>query len=414
MSLSTMAALHAAEKGREADAVFAVLKDANSAIARFGRDKVVNASIGAIYDENEKFVVLPSVLEYYHQMPAEELMNYAPIAGIPDFLEGAIEFTFRGFKPENTYIKAVATPGGTGAVRHVFFNYLEQGQKVLIPDWFWGNYKTIALEHFRSIETYQMFNEQYEFSLNDVQKKTGELLKIQDNLVIVFNTPAHNPTGHSMTIQEWADMLEFLKDCARDTKKKITVLVDMAYIDYAGDADVSRTFMKLFCGLPENILITMAFSMSKAFTMYGMRSGALIGISSSPEVAEEFSRINSASNRGVWSNGTRGAQKFLADVMKNPAMMSRIDSEREYYSLLMKRRANIFLEEAKQVGLQVLPYHTGFFITVPAENPQAVTQKLVRDNIYALHLKKGIRFAICAIPLNKMPGIADKTKAAMK
>ena len=413
MCAFSMAASHARGKG-EVDAVFSVLKQANDAIARLGQDKVVNASIGAIFDDEEKFVSLSAVNEYYRQMPAEELMNYAAIAGLPDFLEAAVDFTFRGYKPENTYIKAVATPGGTGAVRHVFYNYVEEGQKALIPDWFWGPYRTIAAEHLRGVDTYAMFDENYEFTLNSLKEKIQELLKVQDNLVIVFNTPAHNPTGYTMSMEDWQETFSFLKKCAEDKSKKIVLLLDIAYIDYAGTVEETRGFMKLFSTLPENILVTIAFSMSKSFLMYGMRSGALIGVSTSQDVAQEFFDINAYSNRGVWSNGTRGAQKLLADVAKNPELQAKIDAEREQYTKLIKDRAAIFMKEAKEVGLKTLPFRAGFFITVPASDPKKVAEKLAQDNIFVVPLKKGVRFAICSVPTHKMSGLAAKTKQAME
>ncbi|MCR4443373.1 MAG: aminotransferase class I/II-fold pyridoxal phosphate-dependent enzyme [Peptococcaceae bacterium] len=413
MSIS-LAASHAAGKGKEGDAVFTILKRANDAIAALGPDKVVNASIGAIYDEEERFAAFKSVSEYYRSMPDEELMNYASIAGQPEFLEAAVEFTFGNHKPENAYIKAVATPGGTGAVRHAFYNYLEQGQKALIPDWFWGPYQTIAAEHLRGVETYRMFDENNNFTLASVKEKTAELLTAQDSVVIVFNTPGHNPTGYSMSIDEWRDVLDFFKECAGDRKKKMVLLLDLAYIDYVRSPDEARAFMKLFGGLPENILVTMAFSMSKSFLLYGMRCGAFIGISSSPEVAEEFYQINTYSCRGVWSNGTRGAQKLLADVMKNPALKESIDQERKTYSELLLKRAGIFVEEAREVGLPILPYHGGFFISVPVENSKAIAEKLMAENIFFVPLKKGLRIAVCGLPVYKIPGLAAKTKAALK
>ena len=68
----------------------------------------------------------------------------------------------------------------------------------------------------------------------------------------------------------------------------------MAYIDYAGDPDEVRSFLKYFEDLPENILLAVAYSMSKSFLVYGMRSGALIGVSSSKTVAEEFANVNTS------------------------------------------------------------------------------------------------------------------------
>ncbi len=413
MSFS-MAASHAIGKGKDPDAVFAVLNKANNAKAKLGKEKVINGSIGAIFDENEQFAAFHGVSEHLRRLSDEEIMNYAPISGLPEYLQAAIDYTFGRHKPEQMHLKAVATPGGTGAIRHVFYNYLEQGEKALIPDWFWGPYKTIANEHMRDIEAYSMFDENNDPTLTSLKDKTLDLLKKQNSLVTVFNTPAHNPTGYSMKIDEWKEMLDFYKVCSTDKNKKIVLLLDIAYIDYVNDPDEARSFMKLFTALPENILVTFAFSMSKSFLLYGMRSGALIGLSSSAEAAEEFAQINAYSSRGVWSNGTRSAQRLLADIMRDEKLKSEIDAERKQLSQLILKRADIFVREAKEVGLKILPYHGGFFISVPAQDPKAAAEKLMEDNIFIVPLKKGLRFAICALPSSKIPGLAAKTKKAIE
>lgn len=412
MSVHTLTASHAAGKGGP-DAVFAVSQKANEAIARLGKEKVVNASIGAIFDDEGRFAALDTVDRHYRRLPKDELMNYAPIAGLPQYLQAAIDFTFQGNQPAGTFARAVATPGGTGAIHHVVYNYTEQGQKILIPDWYWGPYQTIANENLRDVEAYQMFNEKNQFTLDALKKKTQELLQVQDNLVTIFNTPAHNPTGYSMTEEDWQDAIRFYKECARDQSKKIVLLLDMAYLDYAGPAQETRKFLKLFTGLPDNILITIAFSMSKAFLIYGMRSGALIGVSPSQEIAEEFAQVNAYSNRATWSNGSRGAQRLLADIMADPQLKRQTDEERDKFYSLIKNRADIFVREAKEAGLVMLPYHAGFFITIPVGDPKAAAEKLAGSNIFVVPLKKGIRLAVCALPTYQIPGLAKRIKEAL-
>lgn len=122
----------------------------------------------------------------------------------------------------------------------------------------------------------------------------------------------------------------------------------------------------------------------------------------------------SHSNRGTWSNGSRGAQRLLIDIMNNPKFRRNVDDERESFYRLIIRRADTFINEASASGLLILPYHGGFFITVPAEAPQAVTNKLAASNIFAVPLEKGVRFAICAIPTYKVPGLAIRTKEALE
>lgn len=410
--MNTMNASHAVGKHEE-DAVFSVLRDAQEAIARFGRENVVNGTIGAIYDDQEQFVTLSRVNEIFYSLSAEEIMNYAPISGLPDFLSASIEITLGKHRPE-AFVKAVATPGGTGGVRHVFYNYAEQGEKILIPDWYWGPYSTIAAEHLRGVQKYALFNNDYQFNIESLIGGLKSLLQLQDNVVVVINTPAHNPTGYSLSVSQWEQLMAEIAGCVKGQRKRVILLIDIAYIDYAGEPDQAREFMALFGGLPENVLVTIAFSMSKSFLCYGLRSGSLIGISSKKAFAEEFFNTNAYSNRGVWSNGTRGAQRLLTEIVKSKDILASVDKEREELRLLIEKRARIFLEEASSSGLNTCPYNAGFFITVPSEQPAKVAAKLAEDNIFVVPLSKGIRFAVCSIPTQKIPGLASKTKKALE
>lgn len=409
MNEATMTASHAAFKGKP-DAGFQSARLCAEAIARYGKANVVDATLGVLKDDAGDFLALPSVEACYRALSAEELMNYAPIEGLADFLDAAVSYAFQGSQPEGTYAAAVATPGGTGAIRHVIFNYVERGQAFLIPDWHWGPYREMATENERNWQSYAMFDERGNFSAEDLKRKAAELFKTQDSVMAIFNTPAHNPSGYSMSDADWADVVEFFRGLAADSRRKIILLWDMAYVDYAGDPKSTRRFLSCFARLPDNILVAVAFSMSKSFLAYGLRSGALICLSSSRRAAEEAKRVNSFSNRATWSNGSRGAQRLLARIMSDEALRSQIDRERETLRRMIEMRAALFLEEARAVGLDVLPYQAGFFITAPTKEAAALAEALAARNIFAIPLKNGVRFAISAIPTWQIPGIAAKTK----
>ena len=80
---------------------------------------------------------------------------------------------------------------------------------------------------------------------------------------------------------------------------------------------------------------------------------------------------------------------------------------------MIKARADIFTAEAKECGLKMLPYVAGFFLSIPAKNPDAICDKLHEENIFAVPLAAGVRVAVCAVPAHKMKGMAAKIKAAM-
>jgi len=411
MMTTSIAASHA--KGKFAtDKIFGASGAANKAVQEVGKEKVTNATIGALLDDNEKLVCLPTVEKVWRELPINEVINYAPIAGLPEYLEAAINLSFADNRPE-AYIKAIATSGGSGVIHHTVWNYTEIGDTILTSDWYWGPYKVLCEDALRKLDTYTLFDEKQNFNIQSFENKVKALLDKQNNLVVLLNTPAHNPTGYSLTDGEWDKVIDLCKECATDESKRIILLIDIAYLDYAGEKNASRAFLKKLSNLPANVLAILAFSMSKGYTMYGQRTGAMIGVSSSQQVIKEFEDINQYTSRATWSNINRGCMRLLSNIYHDQTLQTQMEQEREGYYKLIHQRASIFTKESAAANLYMLPYVAGFFITVPANNPDAVCDKLHDDYIYAVPLGKGIRIAVCAVPQSKMLGMAGKVAAAI-
>jgi len=402
----SIAASHA--RGKFAvDKIFGASAAANVAKDKFGKDKVVDATIGALLDNSEQLVCLPTLEKVYRGLPMNEVIAYAPIAGLPDFLEMVQVAAFADNKPE-AYTKAIATSGGSGAIHHTIWNYSEIGDTILTSDWFWGPYRVLADGINRKLDTFNLFDAALRFNANSFAAKVNEWLVKQDSLVIILNSPANNPAGYSLSDGEWDQVIETLKQAAKNEEKRITLLVDIAYIDFAGEKNAVRSFMRKFTGLPRNVLIVIGYSMSKSFSMYGQRTGAMIGISSDKDVITEFENINQYMNRATWSNINRAAQKVLAIIQKDATLTAAIEAERAMYYQMIRERADILSSEAAAVKLDMLPYIGGFFASVPAKDPEAVCNKLHDDNIFAVPLAKGVRIAVCAVPAIKVKGMAAK------
>ena len=172
--------------------------------------------------------------------------------------------------------------------------------------------------------------------------------------------------------------------------------------------------MRQFSNLPKNIFVMFAFSMSKGYTMYGQRTGALIGLSADEDIAEEFKNVCKYTGRATWSNINRGAQTLLTTIQHDEALLTKFEAERDELYGTIRDRAAIFMEEAKECGLKALPYKAGFFISVPSDDPMAVCNKLRDDLIFAVPLKMGVRIAVCSVPKAKMYGMAAKVLKAVK
>ncbi len=406
-----MTATHAAGRKLK-DAIFDANQACNEAIKIHGKDKVTNATIGVVLNEEGKLATLNTVEKVFREMDMSELVAYAPISGLPDYLDAVTDLTFADNKPAG-YFGAVATAGGTGAIHHAIANYAERGDAVLTSDWRWGTYDLICNETGKHLEAFKLFDDALNFNINDFAVKVDALLKKQNSLLVIINTPAHNPTGYALSSEEWDKVISVL-NAQVSTGKKISLLVDIAYIDFAGEKNSTRAFMKKFSDLPENFFVMISFSMSKSYTFYGQRTGALIGISSSQKIIDEFKDVSKYSCRATWSNINRGAQALLVKLNADKDLAAHYEWERNELYHMVQRRADVFVDEAKACGLRIVPYKGGFFIAIPADNPAAVCQKLHDDLIFAVPLKLGIRVAACSTSFEKMHGLAEKICRAMK
>lgn len=407
----SIAAKHAKGKAAQ-DNIFAANAAAVAAAAKYGKDAVTNATIGAILDEDEQLVCLPTVEKVFRELATNELVAYAPISGLPEYLDCVLTAAFGNSRPEG-YIAAVATAGGTGAIHHAIWNYMEEGETALCSDWYWGAYKVLCQDMNRNFTTYKMLDAENKFNFGALKEKVSELLAQQDNLLYILNTPAHNPTGYSLSEADMTGVLNILKEAAVPGKS-IVFFLDVAYIDYAGEKEEVRKIFKQLSGLPANILCIVGYSMSKGFTMYGQRTGAMIGVSSDKSVIDEFAAINQYTSRATWSNINRPAMRTLATIYSDPELLAKVCEERDYYYKMIKARADLFTQEAEACGLPMLPYVAGFFLSIPASDPAAVCEKLHADNIYAVPLAAGVRIAVCAVPLKKIKGMAAKVNAALQ
>ena len=410
--MSMIAAKHAQGKCIH-DKIFEANAQAVAAAAKFGKDKVVNATIGSIHDENEQLVCLPTVEKVFKALPMNEIAAYAPISGIPEYLDLVQEATFGKSRPNGVFTAAIATAGGCGGLHHALWNYMDAGDTALCGDWYWGTYKTICLDMGRNLVTYKMFDDELNFNFQDLEDKVKGLLAKQERLVYILNTPGHNPTGYSINEKDFAHVLDILKRQSSSQGKPIILILDIAYIDFSGDKDEVRKFFKQLEGLPSNIFTIICYAMSKGFTMYGQRTGAMIGCSTDEKVVQEFKEINQYTSRATWSNINRACQRTLITIYKDPELLKAIEADRAKYFEMMKRRADLFTAEAKECGLKMVPYVAGFFMSIPTTKSDAVCEELKKDNIYCVALAAGVRVAICGVCLPKIKGLAKKIKEAM-
>lgn len=374
------------------DLAFSINAKVKAAQAKFGKENVINAVLGTLADDEGNIIALDSFYKRLETMDRGLIASYAPIEGEKAFRETVLDLLFEDNRPA-AYMEVVSTPGGTGAIRNGIFSYADIGDPVICHDYFWQPYQKMCIEFDRDFRTYNFFTKDFKFDLASYKACQDEALKDHDRMVSIINSPGNNPTGYSLSDEEWDEVIKISKE-AVEKGKKITLIIDVAYIEFAGEGE-QKKFFKKFEGLPENLMVLVAFSMSKAYTAYGLRSGAVVGISSSKEEIEDFKDAMATSARCNWSNGVHAPQQILVELAKDENK-GEYDKELASLKAMLKERADVFVKEAADHKINIIPYFGGFFAFVPSARAFEITEKLEKENIFTIPSAKGIRIALCA------------------
>ena len=389
----------------EDDIIFGLSARAGEKSRLEGPENIINSTMGVLTEDDGEFVAFKSVYKVLKELDNKLIAGYASLAGDPAFLRAAEEACFMDHRPKG-FITSVATPGGTGAVRHAVSNFTHPGDTFITANWFWSPYQTIADENGRKLDTFNLFNDEGTFDFESYKSVFEHYLSAQKRLLVVLNTPAHNPTGYTISDEEWDKIIDLAVQHAQDRENRIVFMCDVAYIDFSDKS--SRCFMEKFGGLDENIITLFAYSASKSYTMYGLRNGAMICVTSDEKIAEEVFYSCAHSNRGTWSNGTRGAMQVLTQIDSDPVLYEEVEKERNHYRALLKARGDAFLKASEEIGLKTTNYKDGFFVSIPCSDPVMLCEKLIEGNLFTVPLQNGIRIAICSVSEEKcrlMPGI---------
>lgn len=383
------------------DPIFALSKEASERAKR--GESVVNATLGVLCDDAGKMAVLPTAARAVREVPIEEWAAYAPIAGNPDFLRAVMDDLFAGRAALRAAACAVATPGGSGALRHAVANYLEPGHALLTTSFHWSPYQTLADEQDRKVRTFSMFDAAGAFDVAGFERALGAIVAEQGRALVVLNDPCHNPTGYSMTRAEWDGVVRAA--LAHAERAPVALVVDNAYSAYAaGDPRACFGALEPLLG---KAALMFAWSASKSFTHYGLRVGALVVCE--PDAAERKTTeaALSYSSRGTWSNCNRGGLAAITRLLTDPEMSAAVARERGELKALLSARVRAWNEHAKRAGLRYPRYEGGFFVTVFHDDAQKKAAAMRERGVFVVPTKGGLRAALCSVAARDVPRLVD-------
>lgn len=395
------------------DPIFALNSEAR-ARAQAG-ETVVNATVGSLLDDEGRVATLPSVVEALHAVPATVGAAYAPIAGAPDFLRGVTR-DLLGDRPEAKWAASVATPGGTGALRHAIANFLEPGQALLTTSFYWGPYKTLADEGDRGLATFRMFDERGGLDVDSFRSGLSKMLSEQRRALVFLNSPCHNPTGYSFDPAEWQKVADVVEELS--PQGPIALCLDVAYAKFgaatgSSSAQPLDSMLSAVLRLPPKALVLFAWSASKSFLQYGLRVGALVALHPEDDERRRIQNALSYSCRGTWSNVNAGGMAALAHILNDDGLRAKVDRERRGMTELLGRRVARFNELASAAGLKYPRYDGGFFTTVFANDAFGAAERLKAMGIFSVPQAGVLRLALCSVAERDVPRLVEGVAKAV-
>ena len=375
-------------------------------------DDVINSTVGALFDDDKKFYEYKTVTSVIKKLPVDVHYSYAPTSGGAVFNKQIKHWVFGPYQSiiENGfYHDVVATPGASGALYNSFMNYMDADDKLIMPDIYWTNYLVMLDNIGAKHVTYPMFKHDA-FNVEGFIETCETVILNKPKLVCLFNDPCNNPTGYSITPAEWQQIYTYLNE-KQTSGVDVIIIYDLAYLDYEGTSyEASRKAFESLNHITSKLLLIFAFSASKSFSLYGVRGGAQIAISKDQDTIKSFGEVSIFSARATWSCPPSTAIHMVNTLFSDKGLTSKFKKELDYAKEMVKKRADVFLEEAKTCDLKHYPYNGGFFITLPVKDPEKAFEELSEMHLFAIPVPRGIRLAVSSMTFDETKGLAMRIK----
>ncbi|EDM72972.1 aspartate aminotransferase [Roseobacter sp. AzwK-3b] len=234
------------------------------------REDKIDLGVGVYKNAEGVTPIMRAVKQAERQWWEQETTKaYTGLAGDPAFSDAMIGLVL-GDAVARDQVAAVATPGGTGAVRQAFdlIRMANPSARVFVSDPTWPNHLSI-LKHM-AIETvmYRYFD--VESGGVDFAGMMEDLGQMRAGDVVLLHGCCHNPTGANLTGPEWQAVIDLVN------AKGVVPMIDIAYQGFGDglEADAVATRM-VASGCPE---VLIAASCSKNFGIYRERTGLLMAV----------------------------------------------------------------------------------------------------------------------------------------
>lgn len=364
------------------------------------RGKKINASIGMALEDDGSPLCLDTISKLV-DLDKKDCFNYAPSYGKKELRVKWKELIFE----KNPSLKGeTSLPVVTNALTHALsisaYLFLDEGNELIVPTPFWGNYKLIFVNGFGiKLNQFPLFKDNA-FNIAGLKEK---LNAPGEKKVVLLNFP-NNPTGYTPTVEEAKNIAAVIKEAA-ENGKHIAVLVDDAYFGLIYEEGIFKEslFSKL-ADLHENILAIKIDGATKEDYVWGFRVGFITFATKggSAELYNALADKVSGAVRGNISNAPHISQSLILKSFSDPNYKSQ---KKEKFETLKKRYDKVkeILENHPEYKkyFEALSFNSGYFMCIELKDLEAeeIRQRLLKNyDTGLIAMGKLIRVAFSSTP----------------
>ncbi|SLN66708.1 Aromatic-amino-acid aminotransferase [Roseovarius gaetbuli] len=333
------------------------------------RDTKIDLGVGVYKDAEGKTPIMRAVKAAEQKWwGQEETKAYTGLAGDPAFSDVMINLVL-GDAVTRDQVAAVATPGGTGAVRQAFdlVRMANPDARVFVSDPTWPNHLSILA--YLGVETvmYRYFDS--ETVGVDFDGMMADLEAVRAGDVVLLHGCCHNPTGANLNLSQWKEVIDLL------IRKGAVPMIDIAYQGFGDgleeDAKATRLVVK---SCPE---VLIAASCSKNFGIYRERTGILMAVAQDRGLQKVAQGNLAYLNRQNFSFPPDHGARLVTMVLSDDALRADWQSELEEVRLGMLQLRQDLANELRRLSgsdrFGFIAQHRGMFSRLGATPEQVET-----------------------------------------
>jgi aromatic-amino-acid transaminase len=341
------------------------------------REQKIDLGVGVYKNAQGVTPVMRAIKAAEHKLWEEqETKAYVGLAGDPAYSDAMIKLILAG-AVERGNIAAVATPGGTGAVRQAFelIKMANPSARVFVSDPTWPNH--VSILNYLNIETvvYRYFDR--ETRAVNFDGMMEDLKTAQKGDVILLHGCCHNPTGANLNEVQWQEVINLLNE------RGLIPMIDIAYQGFGDglEEDAKGTRM-VASGCPE---VLIAASCSKNFGIYRERTGLLMAVSNDASAQALNQQTLAFLNRQNYSFPPDHGARLVTMILNDEALRADWAAELEETRLgMLALRQQLSDELQRLTGSDrfgFIAQHRGMF-SLLGTTPELVEKMRVDNGIY--------------------------------